>query len=71
VQNPRIRITKGNVYDAKILSFSKQQLYDIKKVYADKAHDNIRNFNLLNQLDVEPGIQIRNHASPRARKDLR
>jgi hypothetical protein len=32
-----------------------------------KAHDNRRNFNLLDRLDVEPVIVIRNNASTRAR----
>ena len=33
------------------------------KVYADKAHDNRRNFNLLDRLNVQPVIAIRNDAS--------
>ena len=32
--------------------------YDIDKVYADKAHDNRRSFNLLDNLNIEPAIQI-------------
>ena len=38
--------------------------YDIDKVYADKAHDNRRSFNLLDDdLNIEPAIQIRKNAS--------
>ena len=39
--------------------------YNIDKVCADKAQDNRRNFNLLERLDVEPVIAIRNNASTR------
>jgi hypothetical protein len=34
----------------------------------DKAHDNRRNFNLLESLDVEPIIAIRNNATTRERE---
>ena len=64
------RITKGNVHDAERfypLVKEAAEKYDIERLYADKAHDNRRNFNLLDQLDVEPVIQIRNNASTRAR----
>ena len=37
--------------------------YNIDKVYADKAHDNRRSFNLLDNLNIEPAIQIRKNAS--------
>jgi hypothetical protein len=37
--------------------------YDIDKVYADKAHDNRRSFNLLDDLNIEPAINIRKNAS--------
>jgi len=37
--------------------------YDIDKVYADKAHDNRRSFNLLDNLNIEPAIQIRKNVS--------
>ena len=37
--------------------------YDIDKVYADKAHDNRRSFNLLDNLNIESAIQIRKNAS--------
>ena len=64
------RITRGNVHDAKKfcpLVRESSRKYNIDKVYADKAHDNRRNFNLLNRLNVEPVIAIRNNASTRAR----
>jgi Transposase DDE domain len=64
------RITRGNVHHAKkfcplIRESSKK--YNIDKVCADKAQDNRRNFNLLERLDVEPVIAIRNNASTRER----
>ena len=37
--------------------------YDIDKVYADKAHDNRRSFNLLDDLNIEPAINIGKNAS--------
>ena len=40
---------------------------NIEKVYADKAHDNRKNFNLLDELNAEPVIGIRNNASTRSR----
>jgi hypothetical protein len=39
------------------------QEYSIDKVYADKAHDSRRGFNLLDNLNIEPVIQIRKNAS--------
>jgi hypothetical protein len=36
--------------------------YDIDKVYADKAHDNKRSFQLLDGLNIEPAVNIRNNA---------
>lgn len=41
--------------------------YNIDKVFADKAHDNRKNSNLLDDLNVEPAIEIRNNASTKAR----
>ena len=64
------RITRGNVHDAKKfcpLVRESSKKCNIDRVYADKAHDNRRNFNLLDRLDVEPVIMIRNNASTRAR----
>jgi transposase-like protein len=63
------RITRRNVHDAKRfypLIREAAEKYDIEKLYADKAYDNKRNFNLLGQLDVEPAIEIRNKASTRS-----
>jgi hypothetical protein len=60
------RITKGNVHDSKKFSPMIREAYeeyDIDKVYADKAHDNRRSFNLLDDLNIEPAIQIRKNAS--------
>jgi hypothetical protein len=42
----------------------------MEKVYADKAHDNRKNFNLLDELNAEPAIGIRNNASTRSRDAL-
>jgi hypothetical protein len=63
------RITKGNIHDTKKFSplvREATEKYDIKKLHAYKAHDNRRNFNLLDELDVEPAIEIRNNASTRS-----
>jgi hypothetical protein len=60
------RVTKGNVHDSKKFSPIVREVsegYDIDKVYADKAHDNRRSFNLLDNLNIEPAIQIRKNAS--------
>ncbi|MGB8938059.1 MAG: transposase, partial [Candidatus Nitrosopolaris sp.] len=59
------RVTKGNVHDSKKFSPIIREVskgYDIDKVYADKAHDNRRSFNLLDNLNIEPAIQIRKNA---------
>jgi Transposase DDE domain len=37
-------------------------------VYADKAHDSRGSFNLLDNLNIEPAIQIRKNASTKARE---
>jgi len=60
------RVTKGNVHDSKKFSPMIREVseeYDIDKVYADKAHDNRRSFNLLDSLKIEPAIKIRKNAS--------
>ena len=60
------RVTKGNVHDSKEFSSMIREVskeYDIDKVYADKAHDNRRSFNLLDDLNIEPAINIRKNAS--------
>jgi hypothetical protein len=74
IQNPRklflsFRITKGNVHDTRKfcpLVREAAEKYDIDKVHADKAHDNRKNFNLLDNLNIEPAIGIRKNATIRA-----
>jgi DDE family transposase len=64
------RVTKGNVHDSRKFSPMIKEIseeYDIDKVYADKAHDNRRSFNLLDNLNIEPSIQIRKNASTKAK----
>ena len=71
IQNPILsfRVTRGNVRDAKKFSplVESSKKYNVDKVYADKEHDNRKNFSLLYRLDVEPIIAIRNNASTRTR----
>ena len=60
------RITKGNIRDSKKFSSMIREItkeYDVDKVYGDKAHDNRRSFNLLDDLNIEPAISIRKNAS--------
>jgi Transposase DDE domain len=60
------RVTKGNIHDSKKFSPMIREVseqYDIDKMYADKAHDNRHSFNLLDNLNIEPAIQIRKNAS--------
>jgi transposase-like protein len=65
------RITKGNVHDSKkfipLVREAFERCSNIQKVYADKGHDNRKNFNLLDELNAEPAIGIRNNASTRSR----
>jgi hypothetical protein len=64
------RVTKGNVHDSKKFSPMIREVsetYSIDKAYADKAHDNRRSFNLLDNLNIEPAIQIRKNASIKAK----
>ena len=65
------RITKGNVHmtQKKFGPLVKEaaEKYDIDKVHADKAYDNRRNFNLLDDINAEPVIRIRKNASARSR----
>jgi hypothetical protein len=64
------RVTKGNVHDSKKFSPMIREIaeaYSIDKAYADKAHDNRRSFNLLDNLNIEPAIQIRKNASTKAK----
>jgi Transposase DDE domain len=63
-------VTRGEVHDAKKfcpLVRESSKKYNKDKVYADKALDNRRNFNLLDRLNVQPVITIRNNASKVAR----
>ena len=59
------RITKGNVHDAKKFGLVKESAKrrDMDKVYGDKAYDNRKNFNLLDDINAEPAISIRKNAS--------
>jgi hypothetical protein len=64
------RVTKGNVHDSKKFSPMIREVseaYSIDKAYADKAHDNRRSFNLLDNLNIEPAIQIRKNASTKTK----
>ena len=56
------RITKGNVHDTKKfgpLLKESAKTHDIDKVYGDKAYDNRKNFNILDDMNAEPAISIR------------
>ena len=60
------RITKGNVHDTKKfgpLVKESAKRHDIDKVYGDKAYDNRKNFNILDDMNAEPAISIRKNAS--------
>lgn len=60
------RITKGNVHDSKKfgpLVKESAKRHDIDKVYGDKAYDNRKNFNILDDMNAEPAISIRKNAS--------
>jgi hypothetical protein len=64
------RVTKGNVHDSRKLGPMIREVseeYDIDKVYGDKAHDNRKSFNLLDDMNIEPAISIRKNASTEAR----
>jgi Transposase DDE domain len=64
------RITKGNVHDTKkfgqLVKESAKRHY-IDKVYGDKAYDNRKNFNILDDINAEPAISIRKNASTRSK----
>jgi Transposase DDE domain len=64
------RVTKGNVHDSKKFRPMIKEVagkYCIDKVYGDRAHDSRKNFNLLDDLNIEPAISIRKNASTKAR----
>jgi hypothetical protein len=63
------RITKGNVHDTKKfgpLIKEAAEKHEINKVYADKAYDNRNNFNILDDINIEPAIIIRKNASTKS-----
>ena len=64
------RITKGNVHDTKKfgpLVKESPKRHDVDKVYGDKAYDNRKNFNILDDMNAEPAISIRKNASTRSK----
>lgn len=64
------RITKGNVHDTKKfgpLVKESAKRHHIDKVYGDKAYDNKKNFNILDDMNAEPAISIRKNASTRSK----
>ena len=64
------RITKGNdVHDTKKFGPLVKEVaekHEINKVYADKAYDNRNNFNILDDINIEPAIIIRKNASTKS-----
>src|SRR5215467_14449238 len=65
------RITKGNVHDTKQfgpLIKESAKKHDIDKVYGDKAYDDRKNFNILDEINAEPAISIRKNASTISRE---
>ena len=64
------RITKGNIHDTKKfgpLVKESAKRHDVDKVYGDKAYDNRKNFNILDDMNAEPAISIRKNASTRSK----
>jgi DDE family transposase len=65
------RITKGNVHDTTkfgpLIKESAKRHGIVDKVYGDKAYDNRKNFNILDDINAEPAISIRKNASTRSR----
>jgi Transposase DDE domain len=61
------RITKGNVHDTKrfgpLVEESANRHGIVDKVYGDKAYDDRKNFNILDELNAEPAISTRKNAS--------
>jgi hypothetical protein len=61
------RITKGNVYDTKkfgpLVKESANRHGIVDKVYGDKAYDDRKNFNILDDIKAESAISIRKNAS--------
>jgi hypothetical protein len=61
------RITKGNVHDTTkfgpLIKESAKRHGIVDKVYGDKAYDDRKNFNILDDINAEPAISIRKNAS--------
>jgi hypothetical protein len=49
------------------LSVLSAKRHDVDKVYGDKAYDNRKNFNILDDMNAEPAISIRKNASTRSK----
>jgi hypothetical protein len=66
------RITKGNVHDTKkfgpLVKESAKRHDIVDKVYGDKAYDNRKNFNILDDINAEPAISIRKNAFTRSKR---
>jgi hypothetical protein len=65
------KITKGNVHDTKkfgLLIKEAAEKHEINKVHADKAYDNRKNFDLLDEINIEPSIIIRKNASTKSKE---
>ena len=64
------RITNGNdIHDTKKFGPLVKEVaekHEINKVYADKAYDNRNNFNILDDINIEPAIIIRKNASTKS-----
>jgi hypothetical protein len=61
-----LRSTKEEVHDNKMfrpLVRSIVRRYAVKKVLADAAHDDHRNFNILDQLDIIPAIKMKGNSN--------
>jgi hypothetical protein len=65
------RVTKCIIHNnKKLVALIKEisKYHNITKTYAYKAYDNIANFNLLDNLYIEPVISIRRNATAKTRK---
>ena len=64
------RITKGNIHDTKKfgdLVKDSAKKHHIDKAYGDKAYDNRRNFDILEDINDEPAISIKKNVSTRSK----
>jgi hypothetical protein len=57
--------TRHTPKNSETLSSPQRLIFSIESL--DKAHDNRKNFNLLDELNAEPAIGIRNNVSTRSR----